>query len=213
MTQSVFFSFQYDPDNWRVQQVMNMGAVSGGSAFSPQDWEAVRYKTDAAIEKWIHEQMNYTKAVIVLVGATTSKSRWVRHDHQGVERQASVARRANSRSARQGWLHSIPRRRPVREYFHDRRRNDGQLCGAHRPGRRRQQGGLPRHREQPGGLGESPCLQAVLSARSVRSSSRMIPSPVRSTVTTTWSPSSRLSPRSSAMSCSCRDDTFPTFGA
>ena len=27
MTQSVFFSFQYDPDNWRVQQVMNMGAV------------------------------------------------------------------------------------------------------------------------------------------------------------------------------------------
>src|SRR5699024_10000918 len=59
---------------------MNMGAVSGGSAFSPQDWEAVRYKTDAAIEKWIHEQMNYTKAVIVLVGATTSKSRWVRHE-------------------------------------------------------------------------------------------------------------------------------------
>lgn len=80
MTQSVFFSFQYDPDNWRVQQVMNMGAVSGGSAFSPQDWEAVRCKTDAAIEKWIHEQMNYTKAVIVLVGATTSKSRWVRHE-------------------------------------------------------------------------------------------------------------------------------------
>lgn len=80
MTQPVFFSFQYDPDNWRVQQVMNMGAVSGGSAFSPQEWEAVRYKTDAAIEKWIHEQMNYTKAVIVLVGATTSQSRWVKYE-------------------------------------------------------------------------------------------------------------------------------------
>ncbi|WP_454932058.1 TIR domain-containing protein [Actinomyces oricola] len=80
MTQSVFFSFQYDPDNWRVQQVMNMGAVSGGSAFTPQDWEAVRYKTNAAIEKWIHEQMLYTKAVIVLVGATTSESRWVKYE-------------------------------------------------------------------------------------------------------------------------------------
>jgi hypothetical protein len=80
MSQSVFFSFQYDPDNWRVQQVMNMGAITGGSVFSPQDWEAVRYKTDAAIEKWINEQMNYTKAVIVLVGATTSKSRWVKHE-------------------------------------------------------------------------------------------------------------------------------------
>lgn len=80
MTQSVFFSFQYVLDNWRVQQVMNMGAISGGSAFTPQDWEEVRYKTDTAIEKWIHEQMCYTKAVIVLVGATTSKSRWVNHE-------------------------------------------------------------------------------------------------------------------------------------
>lgn len=80
MAHSVFFSFQYKPDNWRVQQVMNMGAVSGGSAFKPQDWEAVRYSTDAAIEKWIHEQMLYTRAVIVLVGATTAKSRWVRYE-------------------------------------------------------------------------------------------------------------------------------------
>ena len=80
MAQSVFFSFEYEPDNWRVQKVMNMGAVTGGSAFTPQDWEAVRYKTDAAIEKWIHDQMLYTKAVIVLVGATTASSRWVRHE-------------------------------------------------------------------------------------------------------------------------------------
>lgn len=80
MAQSVFFSFEYEPDNWRVQQVMNMGAVSGGSAFTPQDWEAVRHQTDAAIENWIHAQMLYTKAVIVLVGATTSQSRWVRHE-------------------------------------------------------------------------------------------------------------------------------------
>lgn len=80
MAQSVFFSFQYKPDNWRVQQVMQMGAVSGGSSFTPQDWEAVRYRTDAAIEKWIHEQMLYTRAVIVLVGSTTSDSKWVRHE-------------------------------------------------------------------------------------------------------------------------------------
>lgn len=80
MAQSAFFSFQYEPDNWRVQQVMNMGAVTGGSAFTPQDWEAVRYKTDAAIETWIHDQMLYTRAVIVLVGATTAESRWVKHE-------------------------------------------------------------------------------------------------------------------------------------
>ena len=80
MAQSVFFSFEYEHDNWRVQQVMKMGAVTGGSAFTAQDWEAVRLRTDAAIEKWIHEQMLYTRAVIVLVGAHTAKSRWVRHE-------------------------------------------------------------------------------------------------------------------------------------
>ena len=30
-------SVSYEPDNWRVQKVMNMGAVTGGSAFTPQD--------------------------------------------------------------------------------------------------------------------------------------------------------------------------------
>lgn len=80
MAQSVFFSFDYDRDNWRVQQVQNMGAVEGGVAFTPQDWETVRYKTDQAIEKWIADQMAYTRAVIVLVGHETANSRWVRYE-------------------------------------------------------------------------------------------------------------------------------------
>ena len=80
MTKSVFFSFQYEPDNWRVQQVMKIGTISGDSAFTPQDWEAVRRNTDNAIKRWIHQQMLYTRAVIVLVGATTYKSRWVKYE-------------------------------------------------------------------------------------------------------------------------------------
>lgn len=80
MSQSVFYSFHYELDNWRVQQVMNMGAVSGNAAFTPQNWEEVRYKTDAAIENWIHNQMKHTKAVIVLVGAKASERDWVRYE-------------------------------------------------------------------------------------------------------------------------------------
>lgn len=80
MAKSVFFSFQYEPDNWRVQQVINMGAVTGGAAFTAQDWESVRRQTDVAIENWIHQQMLYTRAVIVLVSATTAGSRWVKHE-------------------------------------------------------------------------------------------------------------------------------------
>jgi|UPI000769A889 MTH538 TIR-like domain (DUF1863). len=80
MSKSVFFSFQYEPDNWRVQQVMQMGAITEDPAFTPQDWETVRRSTDTAIENWIDKQMLYTKAIIVLVGATTYESRWVRYE-------------------------------------------------------------------------------------------------------------------------------------
>ena len=57
MAKSVFFSFQYDPDNWRVQQVMKIGAISGDLAFTAQDWETVRREMDDAIKYWIHQQM------------------------------------------------------------------------------------------------------------------------------------------------------------
>ena len=80
MAQSVFFSFDYDQDNWRVQKVQNMGRISGGVAFEPQDWEQVRRSTDAAVERWIDEQMKHTRAVIVLIGEYTHDSRWVRHE-------------------------------------------------------------------------------------------------------------------------------------
>lgn len=80
MAKSVFFSFGYDRDNWRVQQVINMKAIEGGAVFTPQDWESVRYKTDATIERWIHDQMAWTRAVVVLVGRQTAESKWVRHE-------------------------------------------------------------------------------------------------------------------------------------
>lgn len=80
MAQSVFFSFDYDRDNWRVQQVQQMGAIEGGAAFTPQDWEKVRRNSDEAITKWIADQMAYTRAVIVLVGRETADSRWVKHE-------------------------------------------------------------------------------------------------------------------------------------
>ncbi|MFX0538580.1 TIR domain-containing protein [Ornithinimicrobium sp. Y1847] len=78
--QSVFYSFDYDEDNWRVQKVQNMGQVEGGPAFTPQDWEKVKRSSDAAIENWIDAQMKYTRAVIVLIGSLTSESRWVRYE-------------------------------------------------------------------------------------------------------------------------------------
>ncbi|MCL2467864.1 MAG: TIR domain-containing protein [Micrococcales bacterium] len=80
MAKSVFYSFHYQRDYWRVQQIMNMGALEGQTILNPQDWEEVKRKGDAAIEDWIAKQMAYTKAVVVLVGARTAGRRWVQYE-------------------------------------------------------------------------------------------------------------------------------------
>jgi hypothetical protein len=80
MAKSVFYSFHYDRDHWRVNQVLKMGALEGQSILNAQDWEAVKRKGDAAIEKWIGDQMAYKKAVVVLVGAQTASRPWVDYE-------------------------------------------------------------------------------------------------------------------------------------
>lgn len=80
MAKSVFYSFHYDRDAWRVQQIINMGVLENQQILSAQDWESVKQQGDAAIEDWIDDQMAYKRAVVVLVGAQTASRRWVRYE-------------------------------------------------------------------------------------------------------------------------------------
>lgn len=80
MAKSVFFSFHYDRDAWRVQQVINMGKLDGQPLLSAQKWEEVKRRGDQAIKNWIAEQMKYKSAVVVLVGAQTAQRPWVKHE-------------------------------------------------------------------------------------------------------------------------------------
>ena len=82
MSKTVFYSFHYDNDAWRVQQIAKMGAVEGQSILNAQDWEAVQKKGKAAIETWIDEQMAYKKAVVVLIGSGTAARPWVQYEIQ-----------------------------------------------------------------------------------------------------------------------------------
>lgn len=38
----VFFSFHYDLDSWRVNQVRNMGIVEGQRICEPNEWEKIK---------------------------------------------------------------------------------------------------------------------------------------------------------------------------
>ena len=45
-----------------------------------QEWEKVRGTGNAAVEKWIQDQMSYKKAVIVLIGQKTAGRSWVTYE-------------------------------------------------------------------------------------------------------------------------------------
>lgn len=76
----VFFSFEYNKDNWRAAQVRNMGKVSSDSTFSDNDWEEVKMKSDLAIKRWINSEMEKRSCIVVLIGATTSSRKWVKYE-------------------------------------------------------------------------------------------------------------------------------------
>jgi hypothetical protein len=80
MAKKVFFSFHYDRDAWRVQQVINMGALEEQAILNAQKWEEVKRQGNAAIEKWIADQMAYKSAAVVLVGRETADRPWVKHE-------------------------------------------------------------------------------------------------------------------------------------
>lgn len=73
----VFYSFHFDKDVFRVQQVRNIGALDGNASVSPNEWETVRRGGDRSIEKWIDENMSYRSCVVVLIGEETSQRPWV----------------------------------------------------------------------------------------------------------------------------------------
>jgi len=80
MAKTVFYSFHYERDVHRVQLVTNIKALEGQPILNSQEWEKVRSGGNAAIQKWIDEQMAYKKAVIVLIGKETTARSWVKYE-------------------------------------------------------------------------------------------------------------------------------------
>ncbi|SDT92920.1 TIR domain-containing protein [Desulfobacula phenolica] len=76
----VFFSFHFDNDVMRVQQVRNIGAIEGNTPISPNDWESVKRGGDTSIKRWIDDNMKYKQCIIVLVGVETANRPWVRYE-------------------------------------------------------------------------------------------------------------------------------------
>ena len=80
MVRRVFYSFHYDLDNSRVQQIMNIGAIEGSKSATPQDWESVKRGGEDAIKRWINSQLDGKSCTIVLIGKETAERKFVRYE-------------------------------------------------------------------------------------------------------------------------------------
>jgi MTH538 TIR-like domain (DUF1863) len=76
----VFYSFHFDNDVMRVQLIRNMGMIDENEPVSKNEWETVKRRGDAAVEKWIDDNMSYKRCVIVLIGTDTHKRPWVKYE-------------------------------------------------------------------------------------------------------------------------------------
>ena len=83
MARKIFFSFHYERDAWRAGQVRNCNVVSSEDQYGfvdAVDWESIKKKGDAAVERWIDDQLKYTSVTVVLIGAETASREWVQHE-------------------------------------------------------------------------------------------------------------------------------------
>jgi hypothetical protein len=83
MARKIFFSFHYGRDSWRAAQVRNCDLLPSQDEYGFIDsveWESIERQGDAAVERWISDQMKSTSVTVVLIGSETAGRPWVQHE-------------------------------------------------------------------------------------------------------------------------------------
>jgi hypothetical protein len=83
MARRVFFSFEYKHDVTRAMVVRKSGVTCGikiAGFIDAAEFEKLRRSGDAAVKRWIDSQLARTSVTVVLVGAGTCTSEWVRYE-------------------------------------------------------------------------------------------------------------------------------------
>ena len=90
MERRVFFSFHYQRDIWRVNQIRNIPNVIGTSAAGFQDsslWDAAIKRGDAEVKKLINDGLENTSVTVVCIGATTAVRNYIKYEiEQSIQR-------------------------------------------------------------------------------------------------------------------------------
>jgi len=83
MARRVFFSFHYQRDIWRVNQIRNIPNVTGCAAAGFQDaslWEEAERKGESAIKKLIDDGLANTSVTVVFIGYKTVGRKYINYE-------------------------------------------------------------------------------------------------------------------------------------
>ena len=94
MARRVFFSFHYQRDIFRVNQIRNIPNITGTSAAGFQDaslWEEAKKKGKTTIEKMIDDGLFNTTVTVVLIGNQTAGRQYINYEiEKSIERGNGV---------------------------------------------------------------------------------------------------------------------------
>lgn len=83
MARRVFFSFHFDRDIWRANQVRNCNVVAGSDVagfFDHSEYTEAKKTGDEGIQRMINRHLKNTSVTVVLIGAQTASRPWVRYE-------------------------------------------------------------------------------------------------------------------------------------
>lgn len=94
MARRVFFSFHYQRDVWRVNQIRNLDQVVGVAAAGFADaslWEEAKKKGGSAIQAMIDEGLKNTSVTVVCIGSATSGRKYIDYEiSQSIARSNAI---------------------------------------------------------------------------------------------------------------------------
>jgi hypothetical protein len=76
----VFYSFHYEPDNWRAAKIRNIGAIEGNKPLQDNHWEEIVNAGEEKIRNWIEKELENRSCTIVLIGPETANRYWINHE-------------------------------------------------------------------------------------------------------------------------------------
>lgn len=85
MARTVFFSFHYQNDIWRVNQIRNLPNIIGSAAAGFIDaslWEESKHKGDATIQGMIDNALLGTSVTVVFIGSGTAGRKFINYEIQ-----------------------------------------------------------------------------------------------------------------------------------